>query len=297
MQHSNIPRAQVSNLLKARMSDASEILRCAREAQEMKQHNVSKGHRQRRVRIKANLEQHQALGGNALGLIRMWESTVSAATAKGYVATLLKEHPEVKDREVKDAQDRIRQKASVLATKRAPPLTPPMFKRLIAQAPPKVAHTVMMLLLSASRHMDLLKVARYRAFTKGIIMLQWANWKSDRYGERAFAKFIEVPEKYRHLLQKLEFSTYQQVYRELKKIDKSLSVHSVRRAATFYLAEAGCSMAEIQLLTGHTPTSDPCLAVRRYVDPTPNQPESRKQIRMSRILAQIFGLVRGPSQH
>jgi len=279
------------------MSDPREIARCAREAEEVKEHNVSKGHRDRRARIENQLQQHLMNHGTVLGLIRMWETTMAPSSAKGHVSTLLKQHPELKTREILDAQDRIRQSATVMNSKRAIPITPGMFKRLMKEAPPRVAHTALMMLISACRHMDLLRVIHFRAFQKGIVLLQWSNFKSDRYGERAVAKFIELPERYRHLSQMFDLATYKEVYKELKKVDKNLTVHSLRRAAAFYLAQAGFSMAEIQALTAHTPTEDACKAVRRYVDPSPTQPESLLQIKMSRVLAKMFGLAWASNRH
>jgi len=157
--------------------------------------------------------------------------------------------------------------------------------------PLKVQVTVTLMLLSASRHMDILKVIRFQHYQKAIVLLQWGNFKSDRYGMRAVAKFIEIPRQYLEVLAITELATYREVYNALKKVDPTLSVHSIRRAAATHLAEAGFSMDEIQLLTGHTPTADPHLAVRQYIDPSPNQTESKLQIKMSRVLAAIFRLV------
>lgn len=290
----NLNRQQVSLLLKARLEDSNAIERYAKEAQAVKDHNVSYSHRQRRARIEEQVKVHK---GNLPGLFRMWEDTVGPRTAKSYIGTCMKQHPEMIDQVVKDAADRIRQKAPVLGSKRAIPITPPQFRSLLTRAPPIVANTVLLLLLSASRHMDLLRVLNYKCFQKGIILLQWGTFKSDRYGERAFSKFLEIPENFKHLWAPFELATYKQVYNELKKVDKTLSVHSIRRAAVTYLAEAGFSYPEILLLTGHTPTSDPCLAVRRYADPSQNQPESLLQIRMSRHLAMIFGLASVRNRH
>lgn len=254
----------------------------------MKDHNVTKGTRSKRARIQGQLASHS---NNPLSLIRMWEKNYAPSTAKGYTSTLLGMNPEFKtQRKVLDAQDRIKQKAPLIIAKRARPITPIEFQHLLSRAPLRVSLTAIMMLLSASRHMDLLKVAKYRHFVHAIVMLQWANMKSDRYGVRAVSKFIEIPEHYLQHIQRLELATYREVYCELKKVAKDLSVHSIRRSAATNLAEAGFSNAEIQSLTGHTPTADPHLAVRQYIDPSPNQPESRLQIRMSRALAKIFGL-------
>jgi len=284
---SNLTKRQISRLLQQRLNDPKYLLLCAKEAEDMREHNVTVGHRQRRARIQSSLEAYR---NNPLALIRMWEKTCGPGTTKGYTATLLSMHPELKTRKVLDAQDRVRQAAPLTAVKRARPITPSEFRLLLTRAPRQVGLTSIMMLLSASRHMDLLRVVKYQHFIHGIVMLQWANFKSDRYGERAVAKFIAIPHQYLQHLRRLELATYQEVYRELKKISPTLSVHSIRRTAATHLAEAGFSNAEILTLTGHTPTADPHLAVRRYIDPSPNQPESQLQIRMSRTLARIFGL-------
>ena len=43
-------------------------------------------------------------------------------------------------------------------------------------------------------------------------------------------------------------------------------------------------MEDIQLITGHTPTQDARLAVRRYIESTPRQPEAQKVIDMALTL-------------
>jgi len=283
-----LTRKQVAEQVRQRLSDPRYIRLCAKEAEDMKDHNVTKGTRSKRVRIQGQLASHS---NNPLSLIRMWEKNYAPSTAKGYTSTLLGMNPEFKSqRKVLDAQDRIKQKAPLIIAKRARPITPKEFQLLFSSAPLRVSLTAMMMLLSASRHMDLLKVIRYRHFIHAVVMLQWANMKSDRYGVRAVSKFIEIPKHYLQHVQSLEIATYREVYYELKKVAKDLSVHSIRRSAATNLAEAGFSNAEIQSLTGHTPTADPHLAVRQYIDPSPNQPESQLQIRMSQALAKIFGL-------
>jgi len=283
----NLTKRQVALVMKQRMNDPKEILKCALEARAMIDHNVTKDHRARKKRIEAQLLQHR---NDPLSLIRMWETTYGPSTTKGYTSTLLGMHPELKTKDVLAAQDRVRQAAPLLLIKRARPITPSEFLKLRTQAPVRVTLTVIMMLLSASRHMDLLRVARYRFFQRAIVMLQWANFKSDRTGKRAFAKFIEIPQQYLAHVQRLELATYREVYRELRKVSPTLSVHSVRRAAATHLADAGFANSEIQSLTGHTPTADPHLAVRQYIDPSPHQPESQLQIRMSKTLARDFGL-------
>jgi len=281
------PRHQVAEMAKQKLFDSREREICTREAVDMKDHNVSKGHRNRRERLQAHLNAYLQ---NLPGLLRFYERNYSPGTAKGYASTLIKQNPHLVTQVVRDAQDRLRQKAPLLQSKRARPITPEEFLRLLSRAPLGVRVTAVTMLLSASRHMDLYKVIRFKMFQRAILLLQWANQKSDRYGMRAIAKFIYIPSQYENLVINVGICTYRELYNELKKIDPALTVHSIRRSAATYLAEAGFSMAHIQLLTGHTPSADPHLAVRQYVDPSPNQPESQLQIRMSRTLARTFHL-------
>ena len=253
----------------------------------MKDHNVTKGHRDRRARLQAQL---LACGKNLPKLLRFFERNYHPATAKGYASTVIAANPQLVTREVRNAQDRLRQKAPLLLSKRARPITPAEFQKLLSKAPLGVRVTIVLMLLSASRHIDLYKVIRFQYFQRAILMMQWANQKSDRYGMRAIAKFIHIPRQYEDLVLNIGLATYREVYNHLKKVAADLSVHSIRRAAATYLANAGFSMAEILLLTGHTPTADPNLAVRQYVDPSPQQPESQVQIRMSKTLARVFHL-------
>eukprot|EP00760_Papus_ankaliazontas_P001112 PhM_4_TR10389/c1_g1_i3/m.31034 len=60
-----------------------------------------------------------------------------------------------------------------------------------------------------------------------------------------------------------------------------LTVHSCRRGAMGFLAELGYAMREIRLMSAHTLTEDPELAVRRYINATANQTEGLKQREMS----------------
>jgi len=282
-----VPRHRVAEQARRKLNDPTEMEACAHEAIVMKDHNVSKGHRDRRARLQAQLS---ACDHNLPKLLRFFERNYHPSTAKGYAATVIASNPHLVTKTVRDAQDRLRQKAPLLLSKRARPITPSEFQKLLSKAPLGVQVTVILMLLSASRHVDLYKVIRFQYFQRAVLMLQWANQKSDRYGMRAIAKFIHIPRQYENLVLNVGLATYREVYNHLKKIDPSLTVHSIRRAAATYLANAGFSMAEIQLLTGHTPTADPNLAVRQYVDPTPQQPESKLQIRMSETLARVFNL-------
>ena len=134
-------------------------------------------------------------------LIRLWETTTARNVTVSYASTLLKMRPDLRTTEVKEALDRVKQKEGPLTTKRARPITPNEVLRAMDQATDmRVRRTLFLLFVSASRHMDLFRVRnRTDNIARGVLMLQWAAWKSDRYGTRAFSKFINIPERFRYL--------------------------------------------------------------------------------------------------
>ena len=280
----NLTAQEVAKLLQQRLNDPSALARYANEARTAS--NVTKGHQVRRQRLLLQYEKVR----NLSTLIRVWEDTVKPGVAVSYAGTLIKLKPELLTPEVKDAVDRVRQKASVLQTRRAVAITPQQLNYALTKVPEPIARAIVLMWISASRHKDLLRVHQTQAahIYRGVILLQWAAFKSDRYGIRAVCKFCFIPPRFRHLFKEWNIATYQQVYYHLKKISQDLTVHSLRRGACTLLAEAGFSMEEIGMLTGHTPTTDPHLAVRRYIDPLENQPESQKQLSMSKTLALVL---------
>ena len=281
--HPNVmSRKAVSALLRQRLSDPREVRQAREEAAALRYSNVSESHQQRRSRLLGSLKTTQ---DHMPTLIRMWEKTTAPNVTVSYAATLLKLRPDLRTAETKDALDRVRQKGGPLTTKRARPITPNEVLRAMDLATNvRVRRTLFLIFVSASRHKDLLRVLKWswtRNIARGILMLQWASWKSDRYGTRAFSKFVKIPQRYLYLFEEWTLASYVEVYNALKKVCSDLSVHSLRRGACSLLACAGFTMEEIQLLTGHTPTSDKCLAVRGYVDPHESQPECQLQLRMS----------------
>ena len=282
-------RKEVSVLLRQRLSDPQEIQKAREEAAVLRHKNVSESHQQRRTRLVEDLKTTRDLPT----LIRVWEKTTVPNVTVSYAATLLKLRPDLRTAEVKDALDRVRQKGGPLTTKRARPVTPNEVLRAMDQAKDiRVRRTLFLIFVSASRHMDLFRVLKWAdSIARGVLMLQWASWKSDRYGTRAFSKFVHIPQRFRYLFKEWTLASYYEVYSALKKVCSDLSVHSLRRGACSLLACAGFTMEEIQLLTGHTPTADKCLAVRGYVDPHESQPECQLQLRMSRTVGNALDQV------
>ena len=158
-------------------------------------------------------------------------------------------------------------------------------RRVVQTWPPAALRTLFVLFLSACRHGDPKKLTIFREVDKGVWHLRWNTQKSDRYGQRKVSKFIEVLPSMRGLVrQVLPWTPYRELLTMLKNVNPQLTVHSIRSGAATLLASSGFSMSEIGLMTGHAPTADPNLAVRRYVDPHFSQPESQLQRRQSLAL-------------
>ena len=268
--------------------------------QAMEVTNVSEGHNRRKAMIS---RQFEAAGRRPLVLLRTWQLVMAPSTAYSYARTLMAMVPlEMKTPQVKVVLDAMRQKNTLQSTCRAKPFTPvtlQAFLKRVGRTNPRGARTAWAMWVSVSRHADLLGVHEVTPFSGGM-MFRWSRFKSDRYGVRAVSKAITVDPQHRHFFKTINFLTtknqfngvslpawcsYRALLREIKIDYPEMSTYSLRRGGATFLAEKGFPMPEIGLMTAHTPTADPCLAVRRYVDQSPAQPESLKQRAMSRVLA------------
>jgi len=197
-----------------------------------------------------------------------------------YTGTHLAMRPEMKSKEVMTYLDALRQEGGVRHSSRAIPARPAQVKFLLSQPTAvDVRSTISFLWRSASRHGDLPRVHDVKHWPDQVQEFQWGAFKSDRYGVRAVSKFIPRDPRWN-----LEPCSYKKMLQTIQRYYPELTSHSLRRGAVTYLSSRGYSMKEIRLLTAHTPTEDPDLAVRRYVNPSPNQPESKLQLNMSRVL-------------
>jgi hypothetical protein len=219
-------------------------------------------------------------------LLEAWRRVYAASTVLSYARTLQAMKPDLKVlKPWKTLLDRVRQDAGQAERRQARPITSEQIAGLPSNSP--VSRQVMLLFLSASRHADLERLTHYH-WAAPIITMRWKTFKSDRYGERRVTKFVEVPRKLWNWIDRVvPRATYREVLNTLKRVNAELTVHSCRRGAMTALAEEGFSHKEIRLLSAHTPTEDPELAVRRYIDASPNQPEGLKQREMSRHLAKL----------
>ena len=257
--------------------------------QAMEVTNVSKGHNRRKAMIR---RQFAAAKRRPLVLLRTWQLVMAPSTAYSYARTLMAMVPEMKTPQVKVVLDAMRQKNTLQSTRRAKPFTPKtfrMFLKRVARRNFRVAKTAWWMWVSTSRHADLLGIHGVQRFSGGI-MLRWSRFKSDRYGVRAVSKAITVAPRDACYLDQSgtglpAWCSYRALLKEVKAEFPEMTTYSLRRGSATCLAEAGYPMQEIGLMTAHTPTADPCLAVRRYVDQSPAQPESLLQRAMSRMLA------------
>jgi len=255
--------------------------------------NVTKGTEDRRKRILRDLK---TVGNNALALMRAWELALKPNVVISYANTLLSLKPELKtDRKVTIYLDALRQKGGIRKSRRATPITVDQMASLLNRnLPEEVKNTIWVLWISASRHSDLTKIDSQVWWDGDICQWLMGAFKSDRYGLRAVSKFLTILNRpLRAWMRKkpTRWATYRTVLAQVKKLNADLTVHSIRRGAVTALANMGYSMKEIEYLTAHTPTDDKHLAVRRYVDPTPHQPESKLQIKMSAELGRAVQTV------
>ena len=281
-------RAAKTELLQRRLNDQKFLEKMKLEA--ARASNVTKPHQQTKNRV---LLQWKKVG-SAPTLVRLWERTLAPSTTVSYTNVLLGLRPELRE-ELKTHVDRVRQLAGNRPGKQAIPITVADLTRVVQTWPPAALRTLLVLFLSACRHGDLKKLTIFREVDKGVWHMKWNTQKSDRYGQRRISKFIEVHPRLRGLVrQALPWTPYRELLRRLKDINPQLTVHSLRRGAATLLASYGFSMSEIGVMTGHAPTADPSLAVRRYVDPHFSQPESQLQRRQSLALQRWMESSGGP---
>eukprot|EP00760_Papus_ankaliazontas_P024023 PhM_4_TR2111/c1_g1_i9/m.57547 len=236
----------------------------------------------RTVQARTRVMKYAREVGDPVVLLEAWRRAMKASSAVAYAHTLQSQLPELKrNSDWRRLLDRTRQDAGDNEINQAAPANPQQIASLMG---PPVSRLVLLMFLSASRHADMSRVVEYN-WTPPIVTLRWRTSKSDRYGARRVTKFVEVPRPlWSWMDRKLPLFSYSKVLRYMKKF--KLTAHSPRRGAMKSWAEQGFSFKEIRVMSGHTPTEDPELAVRRYVDATPTQPEGLLQRRMSRALAE-----------
>eukprot|EP00760_Papus_ankaliazontas_P013789 PhM_4_TR15898/c2_g1_i1/m.71902 len=219
---------------------------------------------------------------DATALAQMWYERLKPSTAVTYIRTLKAIRPDLVSPVINDVLVRARKEAPVIVANRAKAATPQETASLCRRGHLE-AVTVRAMWVTASRHADLGRIVQATLYPENTVMLQWGTMKSDRFGQRGVTKCVywkgQWPRKW---------ASYTAVMKYCRSLNPELSAHSFRRGAVCFLAARGYSFHEIAALTAHTPTEDPCLAVRRYADPHPAQQESRAQRAMSQALQEAL---------
>lgn len=269
---------QVKDLLE---KETSRLLRVCGELSD-----VTKGHSNTRARINRMLTW---ANGNPALLMCAFREIYAPSVAKTYGYTLRALHPTLMSgEEPRRILTRIAKDGGVLKTTRAVPFTATEIRVLLEKMSPRAVFTAMIMWISASRLSDLEKIHKVTKHPGRIVGLHWNVWKSDKTGDRAFAKFLCLPLSTRWDATRLV--GLRELNSCIHQIFPNRTSYSLRRGSTTWLANHGTPFTDIQLLTGHTPTHEASKSVRRYVDPSPNQPESVKQLYLSRKLGTAVSL-------
>jgi len=246
---------------------------------------VSERHVKNRMNV---LQQWKAAKGNALALLKIWSKMYAPSTAKHKMGTLFAMKPHLKtDRSLNELVEKIKRNAHQGTLRKAIPITTRQMRKLLRLASPKIARTAWILWLSASRYGDLAHLSVCK-LENGVVVMRWNFQKSDIYGKRRISKFLTVLTQQNVYAMTLQegFCRYHELLNALKMVDPTLSTYSLRRGSATFLAELGFPMPTIGIMTAHTPSADPSINVRQYVDVTANQPESLLQREMSKRLAE-----------
>eukprot|EP00760_Papus_ankaliazontas_P022365 PhM_4_TR18845/c1_g1_i1/m.100324 len=239
--------------------------------------DVTDAHQQARHRIWTEY----TLIPDIITLMGKWDAQHRPGTALHKTRTLLALLGRRPEGQVKVVMSCWRQRLGATGTRQAIAATPGKVRTAMRLADSTTARTILLLWVSASRHGDLARAHVSKA-ARTSLLLKWGTQKSDRFGERRITKFVHWPREV-----PARWASYKQVLRALKRV--SLTVHSLRRGSLTWLAKKGYTHTQLQKLSGHTPVGRTLSGIRRYVDPAPEQPEGRLQMRMSHQLNAIVG--------
>lgn len=231
---------------------------------------ISVSHQQTKKRVAEMWEECQDLEV----LLGHWDTHAKPSTCLLWVRTLLGMMPNLKCQQTTQMVTVWSREAAVV-TRKALILHPSQVRVVCEGAERVIRRTILLMWVSVCRHADLGKCKIIR-IDENVIRMSWAWQKSDVKGVRALYKFVFFP------CQGTTFATYDQTYVEMKRV--GATPHSLRRSGMTCLASEGFSFSEIGNLSLHTPKSDEHLAVRRYVEPQPEQKIPLLQIQMSKIL-------------
>lgn len=219
-----------------------------------------------------------------MALFGKWDVTLQPSTCLTKAHTLLKLRPALKSALTGEILEGWEVEKAVVGPRRALSISVADLIGVLRKCPRLERYTILFLWVGALRHGDL-RTATITRMTDQVVRVQWSVQKSDRLGRRFLTKFVIFP-----FAVGPPWANYRETYETVKAQNIQLTVHSLRRGALTHLADKGYSHAEIATFSLHAPTSDAHLAVRRYVDPSPSQPEGGLQLQMSLTLLRALGL-------
>lgn len=231
--------------------------------------------------------------------LRVLELLFAPSTALGYAATLALTVPTLsQDPQLKEGLRYLKKLAgkSQLRRKQAVPMSPLEMTELIKTATMRIKSAAIVIWLTASRHADYLEMELtkvWRVKSHFMLLFQMSTFKSDLFGKRFVQKYVLVPKPLgivlqHHMLEEKRVS-YSQLYRAVKRVNKTLSCHSFRRGAISLLTNEGHKAERIILLSAHAMPNEPT-AIRRYADPSPTSSTALRQGRLTQSLLTSIGL-------
>lgn len=186
----------------------------------------------------------------------------------------------------------LRRRGAMRPSKQAVPATKEQVVEAISREPcSKTALALMLAWRGAARVGDVvrLRCADIKFVDEQTVVVQWADTKDNPFHLQS-ATGVFLPHRHRRLLERLAQSTQRgdllfpgmttsMFSRALKRVDPSLSAHSIRRGALQHLAGCNVPLEELRQLSRHTTLQ----GLLHYVPPATTQ-HARSTAALSRML-------------
>ena len=214
---------------------------------------------------------------------RFLGAAFAPSTALNYALTAAARIPAVRqDPKTKEAILFLKKRAATATLKKAVPILPDQLSQAIDTASPRTANTILLMWLGAARHADLRAARLEKSFGKGkskVACLRFGPWKSDPTGNRQATKALPTNSALLKMMRSQDFASFNAVKNALRKVDHSLTVHSIRRGAIQFLADR-YSPLQIAALTQHAAGQETS-AVHKYTPPTMTGPLPTLQLQLA----------------
>jgi hypothetical protein len=221
----------------------------------------------------------------------------SKTTAMAYATTMGALRPELRTPRWETAMKWLQQQvakarfAQEKEIKEAVPIEVETMKKLLERSTARQKAAWVAMWVSASRHGDLDKMEKVHTFSwpasphPSTVAIRYALpvWKSDPIGRRLAMKCIVMPKN-----MVLGRTTYREMYAKIKALDKTLTLHSIRRGAIRYLVQQGVPAEEIVLITQHSQGLLEQRQLRVYLPRDAKSTEVVTQTRLGWLLLQAL---------